>query len=169
MISISRVSVAVLVVTLAGCAAADAPVVDPSLDEAGGARRAIEAPRPPGARSPTADPDGWESDLEVALARGKEEHRPVLIDFWARWCGACHQLKKVTFVEEAFLEEASRFVLVRVDVSNDEDPAVLAIEKQWNVTELPLLVVLDADGETRERVVDFVSADALAPKLAAVR
>lgn len=161
---------------LAACGAAEtsgpAGAVDVAPRETVSARGPSSADgvaRHPQIAPPTPGAPTWETDLDFALKRAAAEHRPMLIDFSAAWCGACHQLKKQTFVDPVFLAEAGRFILVNVDVTNDEDPNVVAILKKWGVSGLPLLVLRDSSGKESGRIEDFIAADALAPKLAAVK
>ena len=41
----------------------------------------------------------WEHRLEDALKKAKSSGKPVMIDFWAEWCGWCHRLDQTTYVD----------------------------------------------------------------------
>ena len=41
------------------------------------------------------------------------EHKPMIVDFGAAWCGACNELTKSTFSDEQVRSEAGRFVAIR--------------------------------------------------------
>lgn len=154
-----------------GCGASEGPSIDVTLEVATSAQSRARTTTDPQGQARPVVPIGepvWETDIDFAVTRAKAEHRPVLIDFSASWCAPCHQLKKVTFVDPAFKAEAGRFILVNVDVSDSDDPAVIALEDKWRVTGLPLLLLLDTNGAEVERISDYVDAARLAPKLAAV-
>jgi thiol:disulfide interchange protein DsbD len=101
----------------------------------------------------------WEK-ISVAEARSKAatERRPLLLDFTASWCGACKELDKHTFSEASVAQEAGRFVAVKVDATDDEDPAVAATLKEHKVVGLPTVLVYDSRGAEAVRCTDFVPA-----------
>ena len=101
-----------------------------------------------------------------AQARARQESRPLLVDFGAAWCGACKELDKLTFSHPSVGDEAARFVAVKVDATNDEDPLVASTIKQLNVMGLPTVIVFDSRGNEAKRFTDFVTADVM---LAALR
>ena len=59
---------------------------------------------------------------------------PVLVDFWAPWCGPCRQLAPV--VESLHDEYGSALVVVKVNV--DESPA---LTEKYNVSGVPTLML----------------------------
>jgi thioredoxin 1 len=70
--------------------------------------------------------------------------KPVVVDFWAPWCGPC---KAVTPVLEQLAESTERVEFVKVDI--DENPVVAS---RYDVLSIPT-VILFADGEARETLV----------------
>jgi thioredoxin:protein disulfide reductase len=102
----------------------------------------------------------WEREgLEKALARASSEKRPMLVDFTAAWCVACKELDKHTFAEPRVGQELGRFVAVKIDATNDDDPAVAATMSRYKVVGLPTVVLFDSNGKEAARFNDFVPAD----------
>lgn len=99
----------------------------------------------------------WEVTTEAeARAKALAENRPLLIDFTADWCGACNELARHTFADPAVMQEAGRFVAVKVDATNDEDPAVVDAQERYRVVGLPTVLIFDSSGEERARITEFV-------------
>ncbi|HEY3594307.1 MAG TPA: thioredoxin family protein, partial [Polyangiaceae bacterium] len=98
----------------------------------------------------------WEASESAARTRAETEHRPMLVDFTAEWCGACKELARITFADPKVMVEANRFVAVRVDATNDEDASVDAIKDHYGVVGLPTVIVLGSDGRERTRLTEFM-------------
>lgn len=94
-----------------------------------------------------------------ARARALADERPLIVDFGAAWCVACKELDKITFAREDVRAEAGRFVAVKVDATNDDDPAVEAVLSAFQVRGLPTVVVFDSKGNEALRYTDFVGPD----------
>jgi thiol:disulfide interchange protein DsbD len=102
----------------------------------------------------------WErKDIEGALARAAADKRPLLVDFTATWCGACKELDKLTFSEPRVGRELGRFVAVKVDATNNDDPKVEAMLARFKVVGLPTVVMFDSRGKEAVRFNDFVPPD----------
>ena len=89
--------------------------------------------------------------VETDAAGFDEEIRasvPVLVDFWAPWCGPCRMVSPV--VEQMGRELAGRLKVVKLNV--DDAPAIAA---RYAVQGIPLLVVI-RDGAEIDRVVGAV-------------
>ena len=115
-----------------------------------------------------ADVVRWEHHLETARGRAQRESRPMLVDFGAAWCAACKELDKVTFSSPLVAPEMARFVNVRVDATNSDDPNVEAALASFKVRGLPTVVLFDSKGKEAARYNDFVPPERFLPAIRAI-
>ena len=82
---------------------------------------------------------------------------PVVVDFWAAWCGPCRMISPV--LKDLAGRHAGRLKIVKVDV--DANPALAA---RFGAQSIPLLVVI-RDGDEVDRIVGALPRVALEQRL----
>ncbi len=96
----------------------------------------------------TENPTGaiqWIPYSEKILQQAVSENKPVLVDFFAEWCAACHELEEKTYTKAEFIELSKQFVLVKVDATEDTED-VQKILTQYNIKGLPTVVFVNRKG-----------------------
>lgn len=111
----------------------------------------------------SADESRWLNDPQEAKAKARARGSYILVDLYADWCGWCKVLEKDVFTTERFREFASDYVLLRVDVEDRAEGSRL--QADYAVSNLPTMLVIDADGIEVGSVAGFFPADAYIARL----
>jgi thiol:disulfide interchange protein DsbD len=97
----------------------------------------------------------WLTDETAALADARAADRPVLIDFGADWCTPCKELDVKVFSKREVAEVMTKFTLLRVDVSNENDvPALSELRRRYDAETLPSVRVVSPEGKLLAKVID---------------
>lgn len=88
----------------------------------------------------------WNPYSEEAIAKAKEEKKPVIIDFFADWCAACWELEEKVFSTPEFAERAKSIVLLKMDATKDST-RLNDLKKKYGIVGLPTILFIDSNGQ----------------------
>ncbi|MDR2205265.1 MAG: thioredoxin [Flavobacteriaceae bacterium] len=92
---------------------------------------------------------------EVVLSSDK----PVLVDFWAIWCGPCRILGPI--VEEIAKDFEGKAIVGKVDVDNNQQVSV-----DYGIRNIPTVLIFK-NGEVVDKIVGVAPKEVIAEKLSA--
>jgi thioredoxin-related protein len=109
----------------------------------------------------------WTTSFGAALAKASESHKPLMVEFWAEWCGWCHVLERTTFADANVVRLARDFVAVRIDTEGPSDQAQVAA--RYGITGLPTMLFLAPSGRIVLQLPGYQRPEVFARTLESVR
>lgn len=123
-----------------------------------------------GAAPPSKAAPDW-TNLEKAVAKARDEKKPILLDVYTDWCGWCKKMDKEVFAHPAVAEVLSeRFALAKVNGESREGFTFkgqrtdgVGIARGFGVRGYPAIIFLDSNADMLSMIPGFVDADRFLP------
>ena len=109
----------------------------------------------------------WEKRFDEALKKARASKKPLMVDFWAEWCGWCHKLDQTTYVDPAVTALSADFVPVKVDTEGGRRSVDVAV--RYGVSTLPTIAFLTPAGRQILKVATFQGPAQFAKTMRAAR
>ncbi len=91
------------------------------------------------------------ADIEQAMARARQQGKPVILDYYADWCTDCLRMEATTFKDPRVVTALKRFELLQANVTDNND-AAKTVKKKFSVLGPPAMLIFGANGEERKEL-----------------
>jgi thiol:disulfide interchange protein len=92
----------------------------------------------------------WVNSFDEGLKMAKTRNCPLMVDFYAEWCGWCKKLDKETWTNNDVIQLAKKFICIKIDCDTDrQTPA------KYGARSLPTILFMNPEGKVIHQVLGY--------------
>ncbi len=95
----------------------------------------------------------WKQDYDEAVKEARNAKMPLVVDFYADWCGWCKKLDRDVYTDPDVMKLSQKFICVKVDGDKHADWG-----GKYNISGYPTIVFLDSTSKEVNRVTGYEDA-----------
>jgi len=98
----------------------------------------------------------WMSSLEDAQKLSQATNKPLLLDFWAHWCGPCKKMDSDVWSAQEIKDLMRNFIPVKIDIDIDKKNA-----SKYSARSIPTIIITDSWGNELYKSVGYKDKNAI--------
>lgn len=101
----------------------------------------------------------WEYYTDDIYEKALADNDKIIIDFYADWCIPCKELDALTFSDDKVIQATKDFTSLKVDMTKTLSDETEKLRKKFEIRGMPTVLIIDSNGEEKERITGFVNAE----------
>ncbi|MEI0526000.1 thioredoxin family protein [Brachyspira murdochii] len=109
----------------------------------------------------------WEDDFDKAIEKSKSENKPIMMDIYTDWCGACKEMDKTTFKNKEVSDYTTNFIALKFNPEKSSNGDALL--KKYNIPGFPTMLFMNSDGFVIKRIIGYIESDELINEMSSIK
>ena len=102
----------------------------------------------------------WEENFEAAMQKARAENKPIMIDFYADWCGPCKDMDARVYPERNVIAQSQNWITVKVN--GEKRPDVM---QSYGISGYPTLLFAQSNGKPVVSTTGYLDAPQLVQQM----